>query len=308
MTGGDASHRLRWAIEHSDCDPADFLGLTGTRCAVLGRPIHHSLSPLLHTAAYTARGLDFNYFRIEAGEEHEFLPLLGRGEGPDSRQLYDSGVRGYSVTMPGKGLALRLADESTERARLIGSANTLLLRPDGSWIADNTDVDGVSACLARLGSSGGDAVVVGNGGTARPALAAFAQAGIKKVSVFARSQRALELEPLAAALGLDFEWLPMGQSESSHAVSIFESASVVVSTVPAEVSAVYAELILRAASVVDVIYDPYPTPLLESAAQVGVPHADGLIMLAGQAEQQFRQFTGMAAPYGVMLSTACRRA
>lgn len=310
---GEISDRLRWAVEESDRTSNEFLRMTGQRCAVLGRPIHHSLSPLLHTAGYEALGLDLEYFRIDAGEEQEFLALLGKDGGPARcRELYESGLCGYSVTMPGKTLALNLANERTERARLIGSANTLVLREDGTWLADNTDVDGVTACLSHLWREGlestnSSAIVVGNGGTARPALAALAAAGIERVSIFARSDKALALQPLAEKLGMEFAWLPMSAAGRPQTAEAFDASDVIISTVPPEVSAVHAELILRASSVVDVIYDPYPTPLLEKAASAGIPHAGGLIMLAGQAEQQFRQFTNHEAPAGVMLRTALQR-
>ena len=103
------------------------------KAAVLGSPIAHSRSPQLHLAAYRALGLDgWTYERIECGADE--LPGVVGGLGPD--------WVGVSVTMPGKFAALRFADERTERAELVGSANTLLRTPHG-WRADNTDVDGV---------------------------------------------------------------------------------------------------------------------------------------------------------------------
>ncbi|MFE1513547.1 shikimate dehydrogenase, partial [Corynebacterium bovis] len=129
-------------------DVDGFLTLAAHRtqvCAVLGRPVDHSRSPELHQAGYRALGLvDATYERVEAGEAQEIRRLLT--DAPAS-------VRGFSVTMPGKAAAHDLADEITDRAALIGSANALvpLDGPDGRrWLADNTDVDGLVACLDHV--------------------------------------------------------------------------------------------------------------------------------------------------------------
>ena len=128
--------------------------MTGRKAAVLGSPIEHSKSPRLHLAAYRALGLhDWTYERIECTAEQ--LPSVVSGFGPQ--------WVGVSVTMPDKFAALRFADERTERAQLVGSANTLLHTEHG-WRAANTDVDGVKG---SLGSPHRDVVGVGAGGTAR---------------------------------------------------------------------------------------------------------------------------------------------
>ncbi|WP_238597031.1 shikimate dehydrogenase [Corynebacterium heidelbergense] len=275
----------------------EFLELSTPRCAVLGRPVEHSQSPLIHRRGYEVAGVDMLYTRVEAGEAREFRQLLGSG---------DPLIRGFSVTMPGKSIALDLADAATARAQAIGAANTLVHREDGTWLADNTDVDGVTACLAFLqhkGSmtpAGSQAVVVGNGGTARPAVAALAAAGVRGVTVAARSERALNLQALALECGLSFDWVRL---DSPDLVRRCAEASVVVSTIPDAAAAQYAASFTRAAGIVDVIYDPYPTALMRAAEERSIPYADGLRMLAGQAEEQFRLFTGVAAPAGLFLQT-----
>src|ERR1700754_683839 len=107
------------------------------KAAVLGSPIAHSRSPQLHLAAYRALGLDdWTYERIECTADQ--LPLVVAGFGSE--------WVGVSVTMPGKFAALHFADERSERATLVGSANTLV-RTERGWLADNTDVDGVAGAL-----------------------------------------------------------------------------------------------------------------------------------------------------------------
>lgn len=272
----------------------DFLATGGPRCAVLGRPVAHSQSPTIHRAGYRALGLDaFSYHRIEAGELAELQRLVRDADGD---------VRGFSVTMPGKSAALAVADEATGRATRIGAANTLVHRSDGSWLADNTDVDGVRSCLRHLrdqGSpelSGASVVVVGNGGTARPAVAALAAAGARELTVLARSERALQLRNLAEGLDMSFQWIPLHDDRVADACA---NAAAVVSTIPSAAAADIAPMAARAGGVVDVIYGSGRTPLVTEAAAQSTPWADGLRMLAGQAERQFELFTGLPAPTGL---------
>lgn len=266
-----------------------------TLCAVLGRPVAHSLSPVIHLSA--ARHLPgFRYVRVEAGDEREIRRLLA--ESPPC-------VGGFSVTMPGKPHALTAADESTDRAARIGSANTLVpLRDhpgvaDGRWRADNTDVVGVSTCLdAVLGDRVPvRAAVVGNGGTARPTVAAFAARGVQHVEVVARSDRALALRDLVLGYGMEFSWTRL---DAPDLAAVCRSCDVLVSTVPEAAAGERAGDLARAGAVIDVIYDPYPTRLLTAAQQTGRRVADGLLMLAGQGAEQFRQFTGEAVPAQTM--------
>lgn len=264
-------------------------------CAVVGDPIGHSLSPLLHNTAYRAAGMNYVYVRVQAGTKGQIDSIL-RAE--------ELALRGVSVTMPGKTAALELADEATHRATMLGSANTLVPLPGGRWLAENTDVDGVAACLEALSPevelAGSSAVVVGNGGTARPAVAALAAAGVKQLTVLARSERALTLQPLVERCGMSFSWELL---DSGLVGRVCDEASVVISTVPvAGVQHVIPD-VLHAASVVDVVYDPYPTPLTRQAAEHGLACADGLRMLAGQAQRQFALFTGKEPQPGLMLET-----
>lgn len=255
------------------------------RAAVLGQPIAHSLSPVLHNAGYRALGLaDWEYSRREttAGELAEVVDGAA-----------DS-YAGFSVTMPGKFAALRHATEATVRAREIGSANTLVRIP-GGWRADNTDCDGIAGALAELVD--GDlantrhALVIGGGGTARPALWTLAAAGVDKLTVLNRSDRTEELKPLATRHGAEFAMIDF----SANLSDITHSVDLIVSTVPADVVAGH-ERALGHAPVFDVIYDPWPTPLAIQAGANGHRTVGGHVMLAHQAYGQFEQFTGQKAP------------
>lgn len=264
------------------------------RAAVLGQPIAHSLSPVLHNAGYVAAGLkDWTYERFEV--DAAGLPGFVSQAAPD--------LRGFSVTMPGKFAALEFATEATERARLIGSANTLVRLDDGGWRADNTDCEGVVGSLQQLlGDAAVErAVVVGSGGTARPALWALAQRGVTHVDIINRSDRLSELRDLTDALGIEVSYVPLTDDFISLVEDATFDAGVVVSTVPSAAVAGHLEA-LSHAPLLDVIYDPLPTPLMTYAAANGHPAVGGHVMLAHQSYSQFEQFTGVEAPRDAMLS------
>jgi shikimate dehydrogenase len=252
---------------------------------VLGSPIAHSRSPQLHLAAYRALGLDgWSYERIECGAEE--LPGLVGAFGPE--------WVGVSVTMPGKFAALRFADARTDRAELVGSANTLLRTPSG-WRADNTDVDGVAGAL---GTAAGAAVVAGSGGTAPAAIVALAELGVTDITVAARNpDKAAGLVDLARRVGAAARFCDLNGGAVADAVS---AAGVLVSTLPADVAARYAESLAGAPVLLDAIYDPWPTPLAVAVAAPGGRVISGLQMLLHQAFAQVEQFTGLPAPRAAM--------
>lgn len=260
------------------------------RAAVLGQPIEHSRSPILHTAGYQALGLDqWEYGRFEC--DAQSLPELVGGA--------DESYRGFSVTMPAKFAALEFADEATERARQIGSANTLV-RTENGWYADNTDVDGIKGALQELLGdvsvlAGAQAVVVGGGGTARPAVWALLEAGIAQVTVVNRSDRTAELAPLFEAFPATLSYLPLDGGVAAAA----SAAAVVISAVPS-VGIAGLEEQLAQAPVLDVIYDPWPTPLVSVARSRELPAVGGHVMLACQSYGQFEQYTGQSAPQEAM--------
>ncbi|RMI30634.1 shikimate dehydrogenase [Nocardia stercoris] len=262
------------------------------RAAVLGFPIAHSRSPQLHLAAYRALGLDWTYERIECTGEQ--LPGLVDGLGPE--------WVGLSVTMPGKVAALNYATERTDRAELVGSANTLV-RTERGWRADCTDVDGVRGALQGGGVAEIErAVVLGAGGTARPALLALAELGAHTVTIVARDRgRAADTLELAQLLGLSAEVIGFDPDALAFVCS---QVDVAVSTVPAAGAAPVAEAVAAAPVVLDAIYDPWPTPLAAAVTRAGHTVVSGLEMLLNQAYGQVEQFTGKPAPRAEMAAAA----
>ncbi|WP_459966510.1 shikimate dehydrogenase [Mycobacterium sp. MUNTM1] len=255
------------------------------KAAVLGKPIAHSKSPQLHLAAYRALGLtDWTYERIECDAEQ--LPGVVGGFGPE--------WVGVSVTMPGKFAALRFADERTDRARRVGSANTLVRTPAG-WRADNTDIDGVAGAL---GSASGWALVCGSGGTAPAAVAGLAQLGVAGITVVARNpDKAARLVELGNELGVRTRFCDLDGDALADEVA---GAEVLVSTIPAEVAERYAGTFAGIGVLLDAVYDPWPTPLAAAVGAAGGRVISGLQMLLHQAFAQVEQFTGRPAPREAM--------
>jgi shikimate dehydrogenase len=266
--------------------------MRGRAAAILGSPVGHSRSPDLHLAAYRALGLaDWTYERIECTAEQ----LPGLVSGLDAKYI------GLSVTMPGKRAALDVADVTTERAVKVGSANTLV-RVDGGWRADCTDIDGAAAALTELGITdlaGAPAVVIGAGGTAAPVLAALAGVNVGTISIVARSRaRAAEVLAVADAFGLETDVL--GFDPQPELAARARESAVLVNTVPASAAEPLAGVLTSAPRLFDVIYSPWPTPLAAAVAAEGGAVVGGLVMLLNQAYGQVEQFTGMPAPRHAM--------
>jgi shikimate-5-dehydrogenase len=255
------------------------------KAAVLGSPIAHSKSPQLHLAAYRALGLDnWTYERIECGAAE--LPGLLGGFGPE--------WVGVSVTAPGKFAALRFADERTERADQVGSANTLV-RTAAGWRADNTDIDGVAGAI---GGASGQALVCGSGGTAPAAVVGLAQLGVAGITVVARDpEKAARLVDLGGRAGVPTRFCGLDGDDLADALA---AAEVLVSTIPADVAARYATTFARIPVLLDAVYDPWPTPLAAAVADAGGRVISGLQMLLHQAFAQVEQFTGRPAPREAM--------
>jgi shikimate dehydrogenase len=195
--------------------------------------------------------------------------------------------------MPGKFAALAVADERTARADLLGSANTLV-RTDSGWLADNTDVDGVSGALGSLiEPTWGRAAVLGSGGTAPAAILGLAELGVGDISVVARNaDRAAALVALAERVGVAARWVELGTA--------LDRLDVVVNTIPADVAAAHAPTVSGVPLLLDAIYDPWPTPLASAVQSAGGRVVSGLAMLLNQAFTQVELFTGQPAPKEAM--------
>jgi shikimate dehydrogenase len=255
------------------------------RAAVLGRPVGHSLSPLLHRAAYAALGLhDWTYDALDIGAED--LPVLLAGLGEE--------WRGFSVTMPCKQAAVDVADVVEPLPRLLHAANTLV-RTAAGWRAENTDVLGVGTALQQAGiTQVTRAAIVGAGGTAAAAAVALASLGAEQVDVVVREPaRGADLLRVLDSLGVPTTVLSLD--------SAVVDADVVVSTVPVGGQPAAARLPWTADhTVLDVLYDPWPTPLATAVTEAGGTVVGGLEVLFWQATAQVELMTGQPAPLFAM--------
>jgi len=250
------------------------------RCAVLGDPVEHSLSPLLHRAAYAALGLDWTYnaVRVPTGG----LAAYVAGLGPE--------WRGLSLTMPLKREVVSLLTSRDRWTEMSGAANTVLLDADGGRHGLNTDVPGAEAAIAEAtDASVHRALVLGGGATAASVLLALAERGLEQATLAVR-------DPGRAAGTL----AAVRRHPGRPAVTVVPldglaavEADLVVSTIPATAQG---ESLLAAVAdvpiVFDVLYDPWPTPLAAAATADGRIVVGGLDLLVWQAVDQLRAMTG----------------
>lgn len=259
------------------------------RAFVLGHPIKHSKSPLLHRAAYRALGIEMDYERLDTRED-QLADVF-------ARYTPGQGTRGFSVTMPLKSAVKEYLDCLTPFAQAVGVVNTVYWRHDAdgqltSW-GDNTDVSGIVNALRQAGFAGkpAHAAIIGGGGTATAALAALRTMGAGGVRVFVRdASRAQGVADAATRLGLDLDFLPIDSFAKSYA-----EFDVTVCTLPAGAAdglLATAEQGESAGYLLDVSYDPWPSVLAGEWEARGGAVTSGLEMLMYQAVDQVKLFTG----------------
>jgi shikimate dehydrogenase len=263
------------------------------RCAVLGDPIDHSLSPVIHRAAYAALdlpGWSYEAVQVAAGGLAGFLEGL------------DGDWRGLSLTMPLKREAVPLLATHDEWVAATGACNTVLLEPDGGRHGLNTDVTGALMVLGQHEVPMEHAVVLGGGATATSLLLALAECGMQRATLVVRDpERATETVHAVAA---------HRTAPSVDVVLLDEveelAGDVLVSTVPA--SAQVPDLLAAVAGiplVFDVVYEPWPTPLAAAAEASGRTVLSGLDLLVAQAVNQVVAMTGRYdVPAGAMRRAA----
>jgi shikimate dehydrogenase len=258
---------------------------------VLGSPIGHSLSPVLHAAAYEELRLRWSYTTIECDEAQLPAILLG----------LDESFVGLSLTMPLKRAVLPLLDDVSELAVAVGAVNTVIFEGLGPFLrrrGENTDVPGMVAAITALRPDGvGSAVILGAGGTAAAALAALRELGVDRSVVVIRDRaRAGELRRCADRLGVTptlVDWPGRGA---------LGEADMIISTVPAGATD---ELAAQSPAVLgqllfDVVYEPWPTPFAAASLAAGAVVIGGLELLVQQAARQVELWTGRPAPVDTM--------
>ncbi|MFE0790967.1 shikimate dehydrogenase [Streptomyces mutabilis] len=259
------------------------------RAAVLGSPIAHSLSPVLHRAAYAELGLEgWTYDRFDIDEAA--LPGFFAELGPE--------WAGLSLTMPLKRAVIPLLDEISETAASVDAVNTVVLTEDGRKTGDNTDIPGMVAALREHGIEKTEtAAILGAGATASSALAALARICTGEIAVYVRSEaRAAEMRGWAERLDADVRVADWADAEEAL------RAPLVVATTPAGTTdALAAAVPEMPATLFDVLYDPWPTTLAARWSAHGGAVVGGLDLLLHQAVLQVEQMTGRSpAPLAAM--------
>ncbi|MBT2399171.1 shikimate dehydrogenase [Streptomyces sp. ISL-100] len=259
------------------------------RAAVLGSPIAHSLSPVLHRAAYEALGLtQWSYDRFEVDEAGL----------PGFFAELDASWAGLSLTMPLKRAVIPLLDGISDTAASVEAVNTVVFTEDGRRLGDNTDIPGMIAALRERGiEKVGSAAVLGAGATASSALAALSRLCTGPVTAYVRSTaRADEMRQWGERLRVDVRIADWAQAERAF------DAPLVIATTPAGTTDALAQAVPdRPGTLFDVLYEPWPTALAAAWSARGGAVVGGLDLLVHQAVLQVEQMTGCAsAPLAVM--------
>lgn len=272
-----------------------------TVAGVVGSPVRHSLSPLIHNAWLAAAGVDGVYvpFAPPADGFKDFVKGLRGGA-----------VRGLNVTLPFKEEALVAADEISPRADLAGAANLLVFTAEGRILADNTDGLGLlhafQAQAPGFDPKAGPVVILGAGGAARGAAAAFVDAGAPQIRIVNRTF--MRAEQIAGGLGDRVVPLPLDRTAEA-----FDGANAVINATSAGLSGdgdldAPLEATPAGAVVMDMVYKPLKTPFLARAEALGRRTVDGLEMLIGQAIPSFEAFFGRPPPREVDVRALCLEA
>ena len=246
---------------------------------VVGNPIAHSRSPVMHNAGFEALGLNAVYVPLEAGDAADFVQFARH-----------SGLRGASITAPFKVSLLPYFDEIDPLAQRVGAVNTLVVR-DGRWVGANTDVDGFLAPLdGRIPLSHARCAVLGAGGAARAVAVALVDRGAT-VSVCARRREAAR--DIADDVGCEVGEFPPPAGSWDLLVNATPAGSAADPVDP------MGDAPLDGRIVYELVYAPADTPLLRRAREAGCDTIGGIQMLVAQAERQFELFTGLRPPAGL---------
>ncbi len=267
---------------------------------VIGSPVSHSKSPQLHRHWLNTHGIVGHYIPMDVSRDNLEQVI---------RTLPKMGFVGVNVTIPHKETVMLLADQITDRATLIGAANTLIFRKDGKIHADNTDgygfIENLRSGVSDWNPKAGPAVVLGAGGSSRAVVAALLDAGVEEIMITNRTR--VRAEKLREDFGHRLtvvDWVQAG--------NVIEDAALVVNTTPLGMVGKPELRVpldgLRAETVVtDLVYAPLKTGLLKTAADAGCKTVDGLGMLLHQAVPGFERWFGPRPEVDVATRAAALR-
>ncbi|PRY91603.1 shikimate dehydrogenase [Donghicola tyrosinivorans] len=252
---------------------------------VIGCPVGHSLSPRLHGHWLKRYGIAGHYVPLEV-QPDDLVEVLGA--------MSRMGFVGANVTIPHKEAALRLADQVSDRATLIGAANTLIFRPDHTIYADNTDGYGFMQNLRQncpdWNPKAGPAVVIGAGGASRAIIVALLDAGVPEIRLTNRTRlRADQLKSEFGGKISVYDWVHLDRMLEGAATLVNTTSQGMVGNPPLKINL---SDLPTSALVTDIVYTPLETPLLAQAREHGCRTVDGLGMLLHQAVPGFYRWFG----------------
>jgi shikimate dehydrogenase len=262
---------------------------------VIGWPVDHSLSPVIHNAAFAAAGLDWAYVPLPVPSDGLREALEGLGA---------LGLAGANVTMPHKTEAAELIERRSPDAELLRAVNAILVRGDGLE-GHNTDVGGFDRFLRRdagFDPAGRSALLYGAGGAARACALALARAGLRRLTVAARDgARGEDLRTIATSLGVDVDVVGPEDATGRRFDLVVNATPVGGAADPDHASLPDLD---GDVLVVDLLYDPTTTSLQRRAREAGATAFGGIGLLVEQAALSFELWTGTPAPLEVMSAAA----
>ncbi len=280
---------------------------------LIGHPVAHSLSPVIHRAAYQDLGLAHSYELVDCPDEAAVVKVVDA--------LRSGEIAGANLTIPWKRLALKLADMVSPSAQRVGVANVLARGADGAIVAHNTDVPALTEEFQRLAGSVRRVLVIGNGGSAPAVVAAAQDAGADRVTLTARKFLATVPEaewPHAAELVLQgvspLAWPESDARAKSRLREVVARIDLIVNCTSAGMTGgddgqklaeiVPWEHIPQSALAYDLIYNPAATPFLQRAKSCGLGAENGLGMLVAQAALAIELWLSVVPSRSVLLSAA----
>ncbi len=252
--------------------------------AVIGWPIAHSLSPLIHATWAAREGADAYYVPVAAAPSYDDFARVADA-------LKAAGFRGANVTLPHKENALRYAATASEEARSAGAANMLTFGEAGT-LAENSDIYGFAAALNEIAGNKRSALVIGAGGAARGVVLALSmRCGVKNIAVANRTKA--RADDVAALVGAEtIDWSKRNDRLADFDVIVNATSLGMMTHPPLDIDA---RAIAASSIVCDIVYAPLETPLLKAARARGCRTVDGLAMLMHQAAPGYRKWLGATA-------------
>ena len=269
---------------------------------LLGEPVSHSLSPIMHNEAFSRLGLDWCYLAMPCQDKDLKVAL---------KALRALNCQGLNITIPHKQAVAALCDELSPIAKKLGAVNTLLPRSEGGWIGTNTDVEGFLAPLKRSEKkfNGLKAAVIGCGGSARAVVAGLEELKLKEITIIGRNEKNLktflnEQKKIFSSTKASFEILNINTDSKKDLINLINEVDIIVNATPvgmknqceknniplgeATWTNLKSSLILY-----DLIYSPRPTAWLDLGAKNNLICIDGLEMLLEQGAASLRLWSGI---------------